>query len=159
MIPSYLICGNSHTWIDRLYIETRPRILVLFTVSNTRSWDSLIFIMGIHLRVRWYLCIEMGHRASSDIIFPSLEWMYVLVVLRKSLCVNMFVNSLVKKLPASFISWKTRFKRTGSVICNAWVVILWVVKHFIIAFVWFFWEIQTATKMMLFNINRHTSLL
>ena len=60
--PSYLLHGNHHTWKDRLYVETRPRLSA--NTILTRQWlqsymnrDVFIwksfphqwpFVMGIH---------------------------------------------------------------------------------------------------------------
>ena len=48
---------------SRLNIEIIFPGLQVFIVKLRRSWNHLIFIMGISILVRWHLYIESGHMA------------------------------------------------------------------------------------------------
>ena len=63
----------SQPEILQLFRDSGPRVNIKTTFPGmgipmlkiTRSWDRLIFNMGIPILVRWHLYIEMGYKCST----------------------------------------------------------------------------------------------
>ena len=79
-VNSFLIGDNDPFILHIQYQEPGPRLNMFFPgmgipmLKIRRSWDRLIFNMGIPKLVRRHLYIEMAPRASAAIVLTQLSW-------------------------------------------------------------------------------------